>query len=390
MSLRNLVKHLVDKPLDLESRNLLVDREKEIQILNRFAEFQSYGVYGVAGETGVGKTTVLNFVEAKDACVKKINITLRESVDSILYDLIYKLARALEVEGGIAKEARQIREWITEEVASVRGFVLGVSMVASASVNFQKSQLPRFNFFAAREKLAELIEKTVQLKRKLILLIDELDKEKKEDVLRTLDAIKSQILFENLVVILALPYSIYREYSADRMKWNEAGNLENIFKDFVFLEPLSKSDIKELLIRRIHEHLELVSQEVLEIASDFADGNPRDAIWILNKTVFENVGEKRISKEHIVRTIEKLVGEYFAHQLTLTENQRKALRALTDFTGSKEELVFELQKSGIKRTTAYSIIEQLVQKKILLLRNGVYRLSGKFKHVDMDSLFQIR
>lgn len=222
------------------------------------------------------------------------------------------------------------------------------------------------------------------------MLIDELDKEKKEDVLRTLDAIKSQILFENLVVILALPYSIYREYSADRMKWNEAGNLENIFKDFVFLEPLSKSDIKELLIRRIHEHLELVSQEVLEIASDFADGNPRDAIWILNKTVFENVGEKRISKEHIVRTIEKLVGEYFAHQLTLTENQRKALRALTDFTGSKEELVFELQKSGIKRTTAYSIIEQLVQKKILLLRNGVYRLSGKFKHVDMDSLFQIR
>lgn len=142
MSLRNLVKHLVDKPLDLESRNLLVDREKEIQILNRFAEFQSYGVYGVAGETGVGKTTVLNFVEAKDACVKKINITLRESVDSILYDLIYKLARALEVEGGIAKEARQIREWITEEVASVRGFVLGVSMVASASVNFQKSQHP--------------------------------------------------------------------------------------------------------------------------------------------------------------------------------------------------------------------------------------------------------
>lgn len=69
MSLKDLVRHLVDKPLDLESRNLLVDREKEIQILNRFAEFQSYGVYGVAGETGVGKTTVLNFVEAKDTCL---------------------------------------------------------------------------------------------------------------------------------------------------------------------------------------------------------------------------------------------------------------------------------------------------------------------------------
>ncbi|WP_407636280.1 P-loop NTPase fold protein [Pseudothermotoga hypogea] len=319
-----------------------------------------------------------------------MNITLRESVDSILYDLIYNLARALEAEREIAREAKQIREWITEEVASVRGFALGFSMVASANVNVQKSEMPRFNFFAAKEKLAELIEKTVRMKEKLILLIDELDKERKEDVLRTLDAIKSQIVFEGLVVILALPYSIYREYSADRMRWNEAGNLENIFKDIVFLEPLSKSDIKELLIRRIREHLDLVSQEVLEIASDFADGNPRDAIWILNKTVFENVEEKRISKEHIVRTIEKLVGEYFVHQLTLTENQRKALRTLRNFTGSKEQLVSELQKVGIKRTTAYSVIEQLVQKKILLFRNGVYRLSGKFKHVDMNSLFQIR
>lgn len=263
-------------------------------------------------------------------------------------------------------------------------------MVASANVNFQKSEVPRFNFFAAREKLARLVEKAVEAKQKLVLVIDELDKEKKDDVLRTLDAIKSQIVFEGLVVILALPYSIYRGYSADRMRWNEAGNLENIFKDIVFLEPLSKSDIKELLIRRIREHLDLVSQEVLEIASDFADGNPRDAIWILNKTVFENVEEKRISKEHIVRTIEKLVGEYFVHQLTLTENQRKALRTLRNFTGSKEQLVSELQKVGIKRTTAYSVIEQLVQKKILLFRNGVYRLSGKFKHVDMNSLFQIR
>ncbi|MDK2924163.1 MAG: hypothetical protein PWQ90_1604, partial [Pseudothermotoga sp.] len=113
----------------------------------------------------------------------------------------------------------------------------------------------------------------------------------------------------------------------------------------------------------------------------------RDAIWILNKTVFENVEEKRISKEHIVRTIKKLVVEYMPHQLTLTENQRKAIKLLRDFRGSKEQLVSELQRKGIKRTTAYSIIEQLMQKKILLVRNGLYQMSGKFRHVGIDSLF---
>jgi len=383
-SLQHLISFLVDKPLSVDERGYLVNREEEIEILSRIGMYQPYGVYGVAGETGIGKTTALNFVSPKDVFVKRVNITLKESVDSVLYDLTYSLAKSLEDEEDIAEEARKTREWIVEEVSSVKGFALGISIIATANVNIQKNELPRFNFFAARERLARLIERTIEVKGKFVLIIDELDKERKEDVLRILDAIKIQISRDQLVVILSLPYSIYREYSAERMRWNESGNLENIFKDVVFLEPLEKSEIEEMLVRRVHQHLHLIAEEVFEIASEFSDGNPRDAIWIMNKSIFENATREKLEGEHIIRTINRLVREYLGEQFSMTENQRKALKSLRNFSGSRNEIVEKLQKEGIKRTTAYSLIEQLIQKKILIKRNGILRMSGKFKYVAIE------
>jgi len=382
MALTELIKHLVDKPLDMESSSYLVNRQSEVDTLSKIAMYQPYGIFGIAGETGIGKTTVLNFITPKEIFVRKVNISLRDSLDSILYELTYNLAKSLENDKELEKDARMIKEWITNEVSTVRGFSLGLSMVGSASANLQTSNAPRFNFFAAREKLAELITKTVQAKGKFLLLIDELDKEKKEDVLRTIDAIKSQILFDNFVIIISLPYSIYREYAADRMRWNESGNLENIFKDIVFLEPLSKSDIKELLVKRLHEYLHLISDNVFEIASDFADGNPRDALWIMSKTVFDNIDAQKLEAEHILRTMNKLTKEYIT--TPLTENQRKAIGLLKGFVGTRDKILEYLQEHGLKRTTAYSIINQLIEKKIIIERNGIYQLSGKYKYSPIE------
>lgn len=381
MALDELINYLADRPLDIDDRRYLVNRQSDLESLNKIAKYQPYGIFGIAGETGIGKTTVLNFISPQDIFIRKINITLRDSVDSILYELTYNLARSLEGEKKLDKDAQSVKEWITNEVSTVRGFSLGLSMIGSVGTNFQTSNIPKFNFFAAREKLADLISRTVQVKGKFILLIDELDKEKKDDVLRTIDAIKSQILFDNFVVFISLPYSIYREYAADRMRWNESGNLENIFKDIVFLEPLSKSDIKELLIRRLSKYIGLISEEVLEIASDFADGNPRDALWIMYKTVFDNTDASRLEREHILKTIRGIVTEY--KSIPLTENQRRAVDLFRGLAGTRDKFIEQLQKSGIKRTTAYSLFNQLIEKKILIQRNETYQLSGKYKYASI-------
>jgi len=61
-----LLEALVDKPLGQEDLRYLVNRNEEISYLNSIALHQPFGIVGVAGETGIGKTTVLNFVNPSE------------------------------------------------------------------------------------------------------------------------------------------------------------------------------------------------------------------------------------------------------------------------------------------------------------------------------------
>jgi predicted KAP-like P-loop ATPase len=377
-----LIPLLTDKPLKGSDLDWLVNREREIGYIKSVAEHLPFGILGVAGETGIGKTTVLNFVKPSDVYVHIVNISLRETMESILYDLLYSLASKLELDSDVGDVARECKEWIIEEVATLKGFSLGVSVFGNAETKFESSKLPRFNFFAARERLGLLIEKVIKAKGKFLLIIDELDKEKKEDVLRVIDALKTQLLIENLIVVFSLPFAIYREYMSDRMRWNEAGNLENVFKDIVFLEPLKSLDIKEMLVKRLDRYLDFVEHDALEVAADFSDGNPRDALWILSKSVYDNIEEAKLSKVHVVNTIKKVLREYFSMGFSLTENQRKAINLLRDYFGPKEGILELLQENGFKRTTSYSLLDQLIEKRFLIVRDGNYKISGKFKFVD--------
>ncbi|AMW33625.2 MAG: ATPase [Fervidobacterium pennivorans] len=376
-----LIPLLVDRPLDETGSIWLVNREREIGYLSNVALHFPFGVFGVAGETGIGKTTVLNFVKPKGVYAEMVNISLRDTMESILYDLLYSLASKLENDDDVSDVARECKEWITKEVSTLKGFSLAITLLGTAEAKFEKAKAPRFNFFGARERLGMLLEKTIKAKGKFLLIIDELDKERKEDVLKVIDALKNQMLLDNLVVIFSLPFAIYREYLTDRMRWNEAGNLENVFKDIVFLEPLKALDIKEMVAKRLKEHLDLLEPEVLDVVADFTDGNPRDGLWILSKSIYDNIGESKLKKEHVVRTINRFVKEYVSIA-GLTENQRRAISLLKDYFGPRDGILEILQKSGFKRTTAYSVLDQLIEKRFLIIREGNYRISGKFKFVD--------
>ncbi|MDN5338364.1 MAG: hypothetical protein PWQ20_1434 [Thermotogaceae bacterium] len=381
--LADLLSVLVDRPLREGESEYLVNRSREISYLNLIALHQPFGIVGVSGETGIGKTTVLNFVNPEGVFMIRVNISLRDSMESILYDLLHSLAFALEKVEGVSDFAKEVRKWVTDEVSTIKGFSLGVSFGVNASLKHEKSIRPRFDFFEAREKLGELIRQTVQRKGKFLLIIDELDKEKKEDVLRVIDSIKNFIIMENFVVVLSLPFSIYREYAADRLRWNEAGNLENIFKDIVFVEPLKKLEIKELIIKRLGSHIELIEGGVLDIVADFSDGNPRDGLWILTKAIYDNIQKERLGREDLINTINRTIAEYTGLTLNLTENQKKAIRILRGSVYSKEKIIETLQKEGFKRTTAYSVMDQLLQKRILLIEKEGYRISGKFRYMEI-------
>jgi len=375
-----IVQALVDRPLYSEESQSLINRNKEIQSLELLIKYQPFGIFGLSGETGIGKTTVLNVLDSGD--VKKMSVSLihRDNRETILYDLLFNLSSALESDASVKVKtvAKETKEWIVEQVSIIKGASLGFSLFGSGGGSIEKQKIPRFNVFAAHEKLRELLQILVISYGKVLLVIDELDKENKQDVMNVLDSLKLELQQDKLMVLFSLPYGVYRDYRQDRMKWNESGNLENVIKDVVFLSELTDSDIRELLLKRLGSLTSWFRPESLEPIVSFADGNPRDALWMSQKVVFDNVGAKHITQSNAHESVKKIVREYMG-DLSLTEIQRKAMKTASDFSGSKEELLDLLKDNAIKRTTAYSTIERLAKLGLLIERNGTYRISGKAK-----------
>ncbi|WP_129408400.1 ATP-binding protein [Marinitoga lauensis] len=381
MDFGKIIERLMDKPLDEKNKNLLVNRDKEFEMINLIIKYQPYGIYGICGETGIGKTTVINNIYT-DLYSVKISLSQRENQDTILYDILYNLS--LKTEKDI-ELSREIKEWVLEEISYIKGFSMGMSFFGNASVSRQNQKIPRFNYFKAKEYLNKLTDELIKKYKKVVLIIDELDKESKKEVLLVLDNLKLELQKEGFIVLVSLPYSIYREYKFDRMHRNESGNLENVIKDIIYLREFTNSEIKEIIIKRIKDFIYLFDENVIDLIADYSDGNPRDAFWITQKIVFEALSKKleKIDYSFARTTIKTIVNEYLK-EISLTDKQKSMIDEDL-FPGTREDIVKKaIENKKLPRSTAYSIFDKLLKTGIIIEQNGIYRLSGKSKYLYID------
>ena len=87
--------------------------------------YQPYVIFGIAIETGIGKTTVLNFITLvfirKSTYLCVILLTAFFTIDVTL--------QSLGSDGEIGKDAQSIKEWMAYSITSE--VFLGLSMVGS-------------------------------------------------------------------------------------------------------------------------------------------------------------------------------------------------------------------------------------------------------------------
>ncbi|ABS60436.1 ATP-binding protein [Fervidobacterium nodosum] len=377
--LKYIIEALFDKPID--NGDLLVDREKEIEHLNKIAYFQPMGIFGVCGETGVGKTTTLNFINSENAKRFYVLITEKDSKEVIIGDFLYKLSNlALGLKKKeINKVANEAKEFILTEMSQSTSYGAGLSVSASFSYGKSTVSKKRFNIYTVKDYLDELLSLLVKVYGKILVIIDELDKEKKEEVLNILDSLKSVLFKENIVTFVSLPFSIYREYSNDRMRWNESGNLENIFRDMIFLDPLTVDDIKKMILKRIKEYPDYFEMDALDEIAAFSDGNPRDALWIAQQIAIINSDKDKISKEVVKESIREIMAKGLEKTWSFTEIQKTILQELINNPLDKSELVKRLEKK-IKRQTVYTYVKRMIDDGVLTENNGVLRVSTKIKY----------
>lgn len=153
-------------------------------------------------------------------------------------------------------------------------------------------------------------------------------------------------------------------------------NLDNVFKDIVLLKPLPDTEIKEIIIRRLSQDVKYFTEGTLNLIARYADGNPRDALLAAQKVVFENFSLSKIDEKATYSFLSKL-SRRFLSRLSLTSKQEEAFKILKEFKGTREDAISALRSKGIKRTTAYSIIEKFIKEGILKEQEGIYRISGK-------------
>lgn len=379
-----LLKRLVDKPLNRNETEFFVDRGEELSALQKILKYYAFGIFGLCGRTGSGKTTLLNMLTEETQKIVRISIIYRDNSDAILYNLLYSLADHFLKDDSkdIQKISQNVKEWLFEEVSIVRGFSLGLSMMASADLKSSKAHTPRFNVFKAHDYLQKMLDAAKKHYGKVSLLIDELDKEKKEDVIKILDSLKLELQQEDVLTIVTLPQSIYKEYIHDRLRMDSFGNLENIIKDVVFIRDLENHHVKEMLIKRFSDSLNWFEDlSILDMLADFSDGNPRDAIWIAQKVVLENISKDQLTVKDAIQSIQKISKELI-RTISLTDLQTKALKILRGLTGFREQFLIKLVENGFARTTAYSIFDKFLEIGFIVPKESGFKFSGKLSFVE--------
>ncbi len=374
--LKEVINNLYDKPIDSAQNLLFVNRRDEIGKIGDILAFQPQGIYGICGETGVGKTSLMRQFTQGDMKSYFIPVSEKDGKESIVADLIFKISTLVskDPEPVLREEAEKIRKWIITETQTSNTFSGGFSAFVSAGASHSSSQSNSFNLFEAKEKLQDILSAILKRHGKLLLVVDELDKEKKEEVLLIVDSLKEILFQDNLITMVSLPFSIYREYARDLMRWNEVGNLENIFRGMIFVNPFSEDGIRELIMKRLSKFPAIIPNDVYPEIYRFSDGNPRDALSITQEIFLDN-RDGEITRENAVRTMKNKVLKLVEFSKSFTDMQRELLRLIAQKPTDRSSIV--RRAANIKKQTVYTFINRYLQEGVLIEKNGLISITGR-------------
>ncbi len=353
------IREIKDLPLNNETKDLLVNRENEMKELQTIVDFYESQIIGVCGERGIGKTTLFNLIKfkGKDKCI--IRITDREDKISIILNIIYGIYSYARKRGlrDIEQEALRLYETINTRIGVKKQLGVSTSLVIltySKEKMRNKVQLKNITM-----ELKKIINK-LALRTKLVVILDEIDKVRKEELLLIIDALKDTFSYNKITLIVSLPYEIYEEYLLSKEGNMETYNLENVFSYMMTLPRLSDDEIEELILKRINK--EFITEDALSLIVYYSDGNPRRAVSVLKEAgmLAVTMGKKEINESSVKLVIKKYINVY-SKKLGLSETEWKILKQINE--GKRSEVVKKLAKK-LRRSKQfiYKYIDKLVNK----------------------------
>jgi len=382
----------IDLPLTDKERIFFVNREKELRKMENTGRFMHSSIYGIAGETGSGKTTLFNLMEFPDKEIQKISISIseKETKEVIIADLLHKLCDKVLREKRFSDSrhyAKETMDFLEQEEIKSRQRSIKVGKIVEGGSKWSAQAMARYNLSSIKNRLEKLVH-LLTSKGKIVLCVDEIDKERQKDVIIILDSLKEILKSKNLLSFIALPQVMYKEYTMDRYRFFKEENLENILKDIIPVEKMKDDDIKEMLNKRTRTFPGVLPLNVKDLLIEFADGNSREALLLCQNAILsKEIGRTYTEKDFILTVgeikneMEKFI-EAWVDSLKLSAREGQILKIISDkaVLSRAEFLRLVLKKSKIPRSTLNKTIESLLEKKVLLKeKRNSYQIDRKVK-----------
>lgn len=385
-----ILEMFIDLPLTDKERVFFVNREKELRKMENTGRFMHSSIYGIAGETGSGKTTLFNLLKFPDKEIEKIILPIseKETKEVIIADLLYKLCDKVlhnKQFSCSSKYAKETIDFLAQEEVKSREKGIKVGKIIEGESKWAVQAKERYNLSSIKNRLKKVIH-SLTSGSKIVLCIDEIDKERKGDVIVILDSLKDILRSKNLLTFFALPQVMYKEYIADKYRFFKEENLENILKDVIPVTKMSDNNIKEMLNRRTQKFPEILPRNVRDMVIELADGSPREALLICQNAILSKDIGKSCSKQDFILSTDEIKNEVekfldvWVDSLKLTNREEEVVQIIShERILSRRELTkMVLENSKIVRSTLFRIIENLVEKKILLpIRAERYEINRK-------------
>ena len=373
--LKHFISNLRDLPITFDNRDLFVDRKKILNELNICIELYKGSIIGVTGERGIGKTSIFNYFTPEYPKLK-INIKNRETKLGVLKDITYAFILFTQDNGmhNASKKLKQILNNI--DIREKESLSAGISTIIS--LNLLKEKEKRLDITNIIDELKSVLEYIVK-RTNLVVILDEIDKEEKSELLLILDAIKDCFLDNEITLFVALPGSFSSEYRLSREDSISTYNLENVLKKIIEINILNDTDLFKLVNLRTNNDLhKFIDKAGLDLLTFYANGNPRKFILGLKESGFNAVvkNHSKIIIEDVKNTITPYLKDYLI-SLKLTETEKNILNNIKD--AKLSDLIKILESKGYSRQLAHKYIKRLNEKKIIEIIGKDLFLNYKIK-----------
>lgn len=376
-----------DVPLSEKEKELFVNRGKEINKLSNIARFMQKSIFGIAGETGCGKTTLFNMLKFSGKTkMFIITITEKESKEIIIADLLYNLCVLIISDKKfktVHPLAEKILKFLQEEESKSKAKGIKIGKIIEGESKWAKISKERFNINTIKNNLKKIIT-AITKEYKIVLCIDEIDKERKEDVIVILDSIKDILKADKLSCIIALPSIMYAQYLQNRDKLFSEANLENILKDILPISKMNDTEIEEILNKRTKSCKQILPPEVKKIVIEFADGNPREALLLCLNAILSKKIRDDDKKENFILSINEIKQEMEKYlierinNLNLSPREKEFLETIYEKDKILKSDLINSKTLKIPTSTRHEVIKKFLTNKVMdEIEPDTYKLNRK-------------